>query len=172
MDLMLPHHAASVLSGQIAVARAAQPELAELGARIAVTQQQEIDQMRSWREAWYGNAPALTTAEAIAFLDNLARDNPGHAGLPGAMEMVAAAHDPAALCTSELPFDLAFIDAMVPHHQSAVLFSRAVLDRLAHPELRDLATAIADGQEREIGQMLTWRDQWFAGTPAGGQGGI
>jgi uncharacterized protein (DUF305 family) len=169
LDLMIPHHETAVVMAQIAVARAAHAELAELGARIVVRQGQALELMRAWRASWYGDAPALSAADMMAILDAMAADSPGHAGLPGAMDMVALHHDPLALCETEGPFDLAFLDEMIEFQQSAVLFSRAAEERAIHPEVRELAAAIASEQQQEIERMVAWRETWYGGTPVAGE---
>jgi uncharacterized protein (DUF305 family) len=61
-----------------------------------------------------------------------------------------------------VPFDRAFIDAMVPHHQSAIEMAREAKQAgLTKPELITIANDIIAGQQKEIGRMLSWRKQWF-----------
>ena len=48
-------------------------------------------------------------------------------------------------------FDQAFIDMMVPHHQSAVAMAVVALARAEHPEIAALAPEIIEAQEPEIG---------------------
>jgi uncharacterized protein (DUF305 family) len=62
-------------------------------------------------------------------------------------------------------FDLRFIDAMIPHHQGAVVMAREILQKSKRPELRQLATAIIRAQEKEIAQMQQWRKAWYAQGP-------
>lgn len=61
--------------------------------------------------------------------------------------------------------DLVFIDAMIVHHQSAIEMARIASDSADREEVRDLAGDIIREQDREIEQMMEWRDQWFAGAP-------
>jgi uncharacterized protein (DUF305 family) len=63
-------------------------------------------------------------------------------------------------------FDLRFVDAMIPHHQGAVVMAREVLQKSKRPELRQLATAIIRAQQKEINQMQQWRRSWYAQAPA------
>ncbi len=64
--------------------------------------------------------------------------------------------------TSQVPFDRAFIDAMVSHHQSAIEMAReAKAAGLAEPELIQIADDIIASQQSEIDDMLSWRKQWF-----------
>jgi uncharacterized protein (DUF305 family) len=61
-----------------------------------------------------------------------------------------------------VPFDQAFIDAMVPHHQEAIEMAEAAKARgLSQADLDQIASDITTSQEQEIDQMLAWREQWF-----------
>jgi uncharacterized protein (DUF305 family) len=67
------------------------------------------------------------------------------------------------------PFDKAFIDMMITHHQGAIRMARAELDRGGNAELRAIARAIVAAQKREITEMNRWRKQWYGGrSPSGG----
>ena len=60
------------------------------------------------------------------------------------------------------PFDQAFIDAMVPHHQAAIEMAKTAKDAgLSQPELVAIADAVIETQQAEIDQMLAWREDWF-----------
>ena len=61
-----------------------------------------------------------------------------------------------------VPFDRAFIDAMVPHHVQAIEMARsAKAAGLSEPVLVEIADAIEETQQREIDQMKDWRGKWF-----------
>ncbi len=59
------------------------------------------------------------------------------------------------------PFDRAFIDLMVPHHESAVEVARLAEQHATRTEVKQLAQAIAESQQREIDQLRHWRQSWF-----------
>ena len=66
------------------------------------------------------------------------------------------------VASGEVPFDRAFIDAMVPHHQAAIEMAREAKEAgLSDPELIKIADNIVATQQAEIDQMLEWREQWF-----------
>lgn len=66
------------------------------------------------------------------------------------------------------PDDVAFIDAMVPHHQGATLMADMVLQRGAKAEIKTMAQQMKDTQTQEIALMRTARQQLSgsADTPA------
>lgn len=73
--------------------------------------------------------------------------------------------------TAGADFDRAFIDAMVPHHESAIEMARAAKEAgLDQPDLVAVADAILATQQVEIEQMKEWRGEWFGSStidPAG-----
>ena len=83
----------------------------------------------------------------------------GHSGQT--MDMAA---DVERLRSASGPFDVAFVDAMIPHHQSAIEAGRLALQQATRPEIKDLALAIIEAQQREIGQMQGWRLSWGNGS--------
>lgn len=54
LDQMIMHHQGTVMSAQMMIADSTRPELRNLAQRIITGQQREIEQMRAWREEWYG----------------------------------------------------------------------------------------------------------------------
>lgn len=59
-------------------------------------------------------------------------------------------------------FDRAFIDAMVPHHESAIEMAKAAKEAgLSQPDLVKVADDILANQQAEIDQMKAWRSEWF-----------
>jgi uncharacterized protein (DUF305 family) len=57
IDLMLAHHSSAIVLSLEAANRAVHRETRELSSSIASTQQLEVDQLLTWRELWYPDAP-------------------------------------------------------------------------------------------------------------------
>jgi uncharacterized protein (DUF305 family) len=86
----------------------------------------------------------------------------GVAGCGGDDDSERAGGEQPTVASGELPFDRAFIDAMVPHHQAAIeLANKAKEAGLSDPELIKIADDILATRPADIDQMLEWRDQWF-----------
>jgi uncharacterized protein (DUF305 family) len=139
IDGMIPHHEGAIAMAQQALEQSERPEIKELAQAIIAAQQAEIEQLQAWRAAWYADAPAS---------EGMAMD------MGGGMSMMEV---PA----GEQPFDQRFIDSMIPHHEDAVLMSQEALTQAEHPEIKQLAQAIIDAQQREIQQLQAWRASWF-----------
>ena len=59
-------------------------------------------------------------------------------------------------------FDHRFIDAMIPHHQGAVVMAKEAQQKSTRPEIKKLADDIIKAQTKEISELETWRKQWYA----------
>ena len=57
--------------------------------------------------------------------------------------------------------DKAFIDALVPHHESAIEMSQVAYRQSENPKIKELAGNIVSAQQREIEHMLQWRQAWY-----------
>jgi uncharacterized protein (DUF305 family) len=102
---------------------------------------------------------AVLLAAVAAVAVGCGGDENGAAEPSGRQETAAA---------GQVPFDQAFIDAMVPHHREAIEMARAAQDRgLTQPDLEKIANDIITSQQREIDQMLGWREQWFGSRTLG-----
>lgn len=61
----------------------------------------------------------------------------------------------------EKPFDLQFIDEMIPHHQMALISSEHMISDSQRPEMRQLYENIQKSQSEQIEQMQEWRKEWY-----------
>lgn len=65
----------------------------------------------------------------------------------------------------------AFLEQMVPHHESAIEMATLAVEKSDRPEVRRLAQQIIAAQEREIADMKAWHSQWFGGELVAGTTG-
>lgn len=156
IDMMVPHHESAVAMAQLAQARAEHDELRVLAEEIIAAQDTEIGQLREWRSAWFGS-DETPPMDAMPLLPGMSMPGmEGHA-MEGTMDMTADIDE---LQTAD-PFDLAFIDAMIVHHESAIEAAEIIRGTTQRPELQALADDIIEAQQREIEQMQSWREEWY-----------
>ena len=60
---------------------------------------------------------------------------------------------------SAADIDVAFVCAMLPHHQGAIDMAKAELKHGNSPWAKELAETIIAAQEKEITEMLDWLDR-------------
>jgi uncharacterized protein (DUF305 family)/uncharacterized cupredoxin-like copper-binding protein len=171
IDMMTQHHEGAVAMAKVALERGEHEEIRTLAQGIIDTQDAEIAHLQTWRAEWYPDAPPVTMSDMMQ-RQGMSHMMPGMAELMqsmGSMHMDSAT-DMAALCSVTDSFDRAFIDMMIPHHESAIMMAQVALANAKHQELKDLAREIIDAQQREIDQMQGWRAAWYGaatpGTPA------
>jgi uncharacterized protein (DUF305 family) len=143
IDAMVPHHQGAISMAEVALENAEHLELLQLAENVISTQQAEIDELRSIKEQEFGSSEV-----------------PMQMG-PEDMEMMGM-EDPAELA-NQRPFDEAFINAMIPHHESAIDMAQVALAESDNPAIRDLAGRIVEDQTREIEQMRGWLEEWYSG---------
>jgi uncharacterized protein (DUF305 family) len=143
IDGMIVHHQSAIDMSEVALEEAEHEEVRTLAEAIIAAQQAEIEQLNAWRDEWFPDAPAsdMSSMEGMAGMNMSETD----------MQALRGAD----------PFDQAFIDQMIPHHESAVMMARDIRETTERPELQQLAEEIITAQDAEIAQMREWREAWF-----------
>lgn len=156
---MIPHHRMAVEMAEMATKQAEHMKITKFARGIISTQDSEIRRMRPIaRRLKVKPAPIQDHQVMMKDADTL--------GL--SMDDMGMSMDMQALMNAK-PFDRAFIDAMIPHHQGAIRMARAELAKGTNSQLRTIARAIVSGQTKEIRELNTWRRTWYGATsPAGG----
>lgn len=138
IDAMIPHHESALEMARSAKAAGlTEPELEQVADDILATQQAEIDRMKEWRAEWFGSSDV---------------DPEGAAALGMSDEQMGMSHDADDLLNSG-DVDADFAQMMVDHHEGAIEMAELALDRAEHGELKEMAEAIIDAQQREIDVM-------------------
>ncbi len=154
---MVHHHESAIEMAGVAKQKGKAPFVTKLADDIVTTQEREIAEMKMIHQRLLGA--------------NLKPDPGAHDGLGLSAAEAGMTHDAQtdrALRAAE-PFDRAFVDEMVPHHEGAVKMSAVVLRSTRDAALRRLAQGIISTQKREIQEMNAFRVKSFGGpVPAGG----
>lgn len=133
---MAPHHASALAMAELAPSRAENAQVKDLAERIAAAQGPEIELMQEMARTW-----------------DVELDMEKSASMPGmdmgGMEDMAAELEP----LEGAAFDKAFLEAMIPHHESALPMAQAELDAGVNPEAKKMAQDIVTSQTAEIAEM-------------------
>jgi uncharacterized protein (DUF305 family) len=141
-DSMVPHHQGAIAMANVALENAEHEEIKELSRNIVSTQHAEIEELKAIKKEEFG-----TSEVPMEMSSKQMRD----------MGMMM---DPQALA-DENPFDQAFIDAMIPHHRSAIEMAKVANQESENPRIKELAGNIVSDQKGEIEQMRRWRELWY-----------
>ena len=159
IDMMIPHHASIVALAQAALPRLTDERLRTLAENVVAAQTTEIEELRGYRETWYGSPDPLPLAETEMM--TVTPDMPAPMG--EMMAQMDAATQVARFCAAD-DADLAFIDLTIPHHLSAVAASETALQRSTHAEARAFAQRVIDAQRREIDELRGIREALYGST--------
>lgn len=146
MQGMIQHHAQALRMADLVPARSTRRQIRQLAKRIDLSQQSEIELMRSWLEARNEEAPDLHRVHGHAHGAGLGRRMPG---------MLTEEQLDRLAATRGAAFDRLFLESMIRHHQGAVTM---VVDLYAggdgaEPEIDALARSVDADQQIEIDRM-------------------
>jgi uncharacterized protein (DUF305 family) len=142
IDAMVPHHQGAVEMAEVALENAQHQEIRTLSRDIISAQKAEIERLKAIKQREFGTSKVPMKMSAQE------------------MEMMGISMSPKELAKQE-PFDKAFIDHMIPHHESAIDMARVALENSNNTEIKEIARDIVAAQQSEIEQMQSWRHEWY-----------
>lgn len=132
---MIPHHEQAVDMAELAAARASDPKVKDLAARIQRAQDPEIATMRGWLADWGEEQPPSG--------DHSGMDDSGMTSEEmGELEQASGRE-----------FDRLFLEMMIRHHEGAVAMATTEAEAGEFGPAKALASQIAAGQQGEIEEM-------------------
>ncbi|HET8986334.1 MAG TPA: DUF305 domain-containing protein [Trueperaceae bacterium] len=134
MSMMVAHHQGAVAMADWVLERGDDPDVMAAAQAVKKAQVPEIEQMTSWLREWYDSGVDVTWADMMT--DDMR-------GVSGTLQEGTDA-------------DLAFLAAMIHHHQGAIDMAQVALENAEHQELRDIARDIILTQVEEVHQYQTW----------------
>ncbi|MBI2355885.1 MAG: DUF305 domain-containing protein [Candidatus Doudnabacteria bacterium] len=149
IEQMIPHHEDAITMANVALQKAGHQEIKDLARNIKKTQSEEIEWMEKWYQDWFGKEAGLLP-KAFAHSQRMTMQM-GMMGNDSDLERLENAQ----------PFDKAFIEEMIPHHQMAVMMAQMLKNSMVRPEMKQLADDIVRAQTEEIEQMRSWYGAWY-----------
>lgn len=151
IDGMTPHHEGAVVMAQEALQKSQRPEIKQLAQTIITAQNKEKAQMKQWRTAWYPNVGATPMAWHSEMGHSMSMSEEQKKSMMMTIDLGKA----------DAEFDLRFLNAMIPHHEGAVVMANDALAKSKRPEIQKLAQEIITSQKAEIKQMQQWKKAWY-----------
>ncbi len=159
MEGMVDHHQMALDMAEDCLMKATTDTVRTLCQNVIDAQTLEIELMRGWLLEWYGiDYTPMAMSELMGLMGlgvdsgmdmghgdhttNPATDMPLMMGMMSGFDRVEG-----------LDYDIAWLEAMVDHHDDAVHMSERVLRYAEHEDLRALAQQIIDDQMAEIESM-------------------
>ncbi len=150
IEQMIPHHDGAIAMANLALQKAKRPEIKTLAQNIITAQEKEVTEMQGWYKSWFGED--VKTGNAYSMMGGMMSY--------GGMHMVGNQNDTQAL-ENAADFDKAFIEAMIPHHQLAIIMAQMLRSGTNRPEMLTLANNITESQSKEIEEMQSWYKSWY-----------
>ncbi|RUT14673.1 hypothetical protein DSM107010_02190 [Chroococcidiopsis cubana SAG 39.79] len=152
IDAMRLHHRGAIAMAKEAQQKSKRPEIKSLARNIIIAQNREENELlRKWRQQWYPQA----SQEPVAY------GGEGKPVVPMTKQQQQSMSMMMDLGTADAQFDLRFMNAMIAHHEGAVMMAQDALQKSKRPEIKQLANEIATSQQKEIAQMKQWRKAWY-----------
>ncbi|TKX29639.1 DUF305 domain-containing protein [Campylobacter sp. MIT 12-5580] len=133
---MMPHHQGAVDSSKLLLHFELDKNLKQLAQNIIKTQEQEIKEFKSILENKNYIKSKLSQKEYLDFI-NKEKEN--------TQTMMHAMHN-----TQEANVQKAYIEAMIAHHQGAIMSAKNFLKYSKDTKIRAIASKIIKDQEKEI----------------------
>jgi uncharacterized protein (DUF305 family) len=154
IEQMIPHHEGAVAMARLAQRRSTRPEITTLATAIIEGQTKEITDMTGWYKEWFGTDVRKIGSGMM-----------GGGMMGGGMMFGSGMHmdgqEDMTTLENAQDFDKAFLEAMIPHHQLALMMVRMLESGTNRPEMLQLAQNIETSQSREIAQMQEWYATWY-----------
>ncbi len=151
IDGMTPHHQGAIAMAKEAQQKSQRPEIKKLADEIISAQTKEIAELQTWRKQWYPTVSSMR----MAYDTKMGRMMEMNADQMKGMMMTQD------LGAKDAEFDLRFINAMIPHHQGAVIMAQEAFTKSTRPEIKQLSKDIISSQQAEIKQMQEWKQAWY-----------
>jgi uncharacterized protein (DUF305 family) len=141
---MSTHHAQAVQMAMVAYQRASTPEVRQIAYDIATTQENQVGIMHTWLDHWGDsinstNLPMAWMPEGSTALEN---------GLMPGMATPAQLRQLQAATGTQV--DILFCQLMLRHHLGGLHMVDGIMAETHDGEVRDLATAMRNGQSGEV----------------------
>ena len=151
IDAMTPHHQGALDMSKEAKEKSQRPEIKKIADDIIKAQTREISELQAWRKQWYSSASTMPMAHNAQMGHMMEMNSDQIKGLMMSQDLGA----------KDAEFDLRFINAMIPHHEGAVVMAKDASTKSTHPEIKKLAQDIISSQQAEIKQMEGWKKTWY-----------
>ena len=133
-QMMIPHHQQAIVMAKQAATKASSPQVKKLAEQIEQAQGPEIQMMTGWLQTWGASKPS---------------DGDMHMGDGMMSEQDMKKLDK----LSGKPFDRAFLQMMIKHHQGAITMAKTEQAQGSSTDAKALADRIVTSQSAEITTM-------------------
>ena len=151
IDGMRLHHQGAIAMAKEAQQKSTRPEIKKLADDIIISQSREENElMKKWRTAWYPKAEDKLMAYNTQMNHMMEMSSQQ-------MQAMMMSQD---LGKADAQFDLRFMNAMIPHHEGALIMAEDDLKKSKRPEIKNISQDILTSQQKEINPMKQVKQDW------------
>jgi uncharacterized protein (DUF305 family) len=166
LDLMITQQQQVSDMARLGAVKTQTRELQRLSEEIIAGTERILERLREVRAARFDGVPVATGPDLMGKLDEIGRQQPGAGGVPGAMEIVAGNNIISQLCSTDIDFDQAYVDALIEQLDAGIVLSGAALDLADRDETKVIASEIIDVDRPFEDGAIAIRDSILNATPA------
>lgn len=144
---IIGHHRDAIEMAELELERGTSPDIRTHAENIIADQQHQIEQFTRWLDQWYG----LTPEEARAQAPEEAREE-----MKVLEEETQMMIEELAAVSAGEDFEVAFVQKMIPHHQSGIVEFLEPQSRAVHAQLQVASTAGITTQQAQVADFRTW----------------
>jgi uncharacterized protein (DUF305 family) len=128
---LVAHHLSAIHLARQAEIHSSRPEIQDLAKKIIELDEADIEVINDWRKAWYNDTQPITSYQQIN------------------------------LGTANENFDLRFLNALIAHHQEAIMVSTDIQTKSTRNEVLTKASGIKQFLGDNLETLLSWRQSWY-----------
>lgn len=128
---VIAHHRAAIFLAKQAIDNSHKDEIRKLGEEIVKADEDSIKELISWKLSWFGDS----------------RQNPNFNKIN--------------LGENDGKFDLRFLNALIAHHDEAIVTAKEVMTKSSRLEVLNLADGIITGLSASKIRLVDWRKAWY-----------
>jgi uncharacterized protein (DUF305 family) len=159
MQEMIGHHNQAVEMTALVPTRTRRRDLVTLGARISISQTDEIGAMRRWLTRHGADAPPVTAHATPGYGEHASSAGAAMPGMPGMHlmpGMLSAAQMTALTQARGRTFERLFLQGMIQHHEGALAMVKALMETPGAAQesaLNRFVNDVSADQRAEIARM-------------------
>lgn len=131
IDGVIAHHLNAIYMARQAETNSQRKEIKDLAKEIISVDEASVKDLYEWKKTWFNNTKQITNYEKI----NLGK--------------------------SDDKFDLRFLNALIAHHEEAIITAKEIRTKSQRNEILDLADTIIKNLSAGVETLSSWRTNWY-----------
>ena len=131
IDGVIAHHLNAIFMARQAETNSERKEIRDLAKEIITADEKSIQELYEWKKSWVSNSKEITVYEKIN------------------------------LGASDDKFDLRFLNALIAHHEEAIMTAKEIRTKSQRNEILNLADTIIQNLSSGMDTLTEWRNNWY-----------